>query len=241
MQNQQPNPPPPPESALAVACLLSLSGGFLDAFTYVAHGGVFANAMTGNIILMGVSVTAGDWRQALNHLPPLVAFLLGVWAARALCLPRLDPRWPALLSLALEIMVLTAIAFLPRSFPDVWIVLSIAFAAAVQNSSFTKVRGWAYNSVVTTGNLRRFAETLFAGIVPRRNDGMRDQAGVFGAICLAFLAGALVGGLATPWLHNAALAIPVLTLGLVLLRCRPRSTKAQPQSADGGAAIQAPS
>ena len=115
MQNERPTPPPPPESALTVACLLSLSGGFLDAFTYVAHGGVFANAMTGNIILMGVSATAGDWRQAFNHAPPLVAFLLGVWAAQAMRLPRLDPRWPALLSLMLEIVVLAAIAFLPRS------------------------------------------------------------------------------------------------------------------------------
>src|SRR6185437_11215017 len=44
----------PPESSVAVACLLSLSGGFLDAFTYIGHGGVFANAMTGNVVLMGV-------------------------------------------------------------------------------------------------------------------------------------------------------------------------------------------
>src|ERR1700754_4984678 len=96
----------PPHAALTVAYLLSLSGGFLDAFTYVAHGKVFANAMTGNIILLGVSATAGDWRQALNHVPPLIAFLLGVWTAQALRLPTGDPRWPALLSLVLEIVVL---------------------------------------------------------------------------------------------------------------------------------------
>ncbi len=226
---------PPPESAVTVACLLSLSGGFLDAFTYVAHGKVFANAMTGNIILLGVSATAGDWRQAFNHVPPLVAFLLGVWAAQALRLPRVDPRWPALLSLMLEIVVLAAIAFLPRSFPDIWIVLSVAFTAAVQNSSFTKVRGWAYNSVVTTGNLRRFAETLFAGTIPRRNEVMREPTGLFGAICLSFLIGALAGGLATARLYNAALAIPVLVLVFVLWRCR------HPQSAAGGTPIQAPS
>jgi len=228
---------PPPESTLAIACLLSLSGGFLDAFTYVAHGKVFANAMTGNIILMGVSATAGDWRQALNHVPPLIAFLIGVWTAQALRLPRENPRWPALLSLVLEIAVLAVIAFLPRSFPDVWIVLSIAFAAAVQNSSFTKVGAWSYNSVVTTGNLRRFGETLFGGTVPRRHDGMLEQARVFGAICLAFLFGALTGGLSTRMLHNAALAIPVLVLAFVL--CRLLAT--YPQRAAGGVDIKAPS
>jgi uncharacterized membrane protein YoaK (UPF0700 family) len=210
---------PPHEASLAVACLLTLSGGFLDAFTYVAHGKVFANAMTGNIILMGVSATAGDWRQALNHVPPLIAFLIGVFVAQAIRLPRLDPRWPALMSLALEIVVLAVIAFLPSAFPDLWIVLSISFAAAVQNSSFTRVRSWTYNSVVTTGNLRRLAETVFAGTVPRRNPEALAQAWVFGAICLAFLIGALLGGLVTGPLHNAALAVPVLVLGYVLVRC----------------------
>jgi uncharacterized membrane protein YoaK (UPF0700 family) len=210
---------PPPESALSVACLLSLSGGFLDAFTYIGHGGVFANAMTANVVLLGVSAATGHWGQALNHIPPLIAFLVGVFVAQAIRLPRLDTRWPALLSLSLETVVLAVIAFLPRSFPDIWIVLSIAFAAAVQNSSFTKVRGWAYNSVVTTGNLRRLAETVFAGTVPRRDSQMLAQAWVFGAICLSFLTGALAGGLSTGWLHNAALAIPVLVLGFVLWRC----------------------
>jgi len=227
----------PPHAALTVACLLSLSGGFLDAFTYVAHGKVFANAMTGNIILLGVSATAGEWRQALNHVPPLIAFVFGVFTAQAIKLPRLDPHWPALLSLILEIIVLAIIAVLPRSFPDIWIVLSIAFAAAVQNSSFTQVRAWSYNSVVTTGNLRRFGETLFTGVIPRRNTEMLTQARIFGAICLAFLAGALIGGLGARMLHNAALAIPVLVLSVVLRLCwRP-----YPQSAAGGGDMKAPS
>jgi uncharacterized membrane protein YoaK (UPF0700 family) len=35
-----------------VAVLLTLSGGFPDAFTYLGHGKVFANSMTGNIVLL---------------------------------------------------------------------------------------------------------------------------------------------------------------------------------------------
>jgi uncharacterized membrane protein YoaK (UPF0700 family) len=233
----QPAVPVSPESAVAVACLLSSSGGFLDAFTYVGHGQVFANAMTGNIILMGVSATAGDWRQALNHIPPLFAFMAGVFLAQAIRLPRLGARWPALVSLILEIVVLAIIAFLPRGFPDIWIVLSISFVAALQNSSFTRVRALPYNSVMTTGNLRRFAEGLFTGMVPRRDPEILEQAGVFGAICLAFLVGALAGGLTVGWLHNAALVVPVLVLSFVLWRC----WKRYPQSAAGGGDMNAPS
>ena len=37
-----------------IAMLLAIVGGFLDAYTYVARGGVFANAQTGNIVLFGL-------------------------------------------------------------------------------------------------------------------------------------------------------------------------------------------
>lgn len=226
MDGNRPVPDMPPESA--VACLLSLSGGFLDAFTYIGHGGVFANAMTANIVLTGVKAGTGDLRGALTHIPPLFAFLAGVFMAQAIRLPRLGARWPALMSLLLEIVALAVIAFLPRDFPDIWIVLSISFVAALQNSSFTRVRDWSYNSVVTTGNLRRFAETLFSGVLPRRDPEVLEQAGVFGAICLAFFAGALIGGLTTGRLHNAALFIPALVLGGVLWRCWRPGAPAKP-------------
>ena len=35
----------------AAVCVI-LSGGFQDAYTYTCRGGVFANAQTGNIVLM---------------------------------------------------------------------------------------------------------------------------------------------------------------------------------------------
>jgi uncharacterized membrane protein YoaK (UPF0700 family) len=40
-----------PEQSLPVAALLSMSGGFLDAFTWLSLGGVFANSQTGCLSL----------------------------------------------------------------------------------------------------------------------------------------------------------------------------------------------
>ena len=42
------------ENGVDVAALLTFSGGFLDVFTYVGHGHVFANTMTGNIVFLGM-------------------------------------------------------------------------------------------------------------------------------------------------------------------------------------------
>src|SRR5450755_4442696 len=71
-------------TSLQASALLAAAGGFLDGFTYVGHGHVFANAMTGNVVLLGISCFSGSWRTGLRHLPPIIAFLLGVCASEAI-------------------------------------------------------------------------------------------------------------------------------------------------------------
>ena len=53
------------ESVL-VGSLLVLTGGFLDAYSYLCRGEVFANAQTGNIVLLGIQIAEGDWSMALR-------------------------------------------------------------------------------------------------------------------------------------------------------------------------------
>jgi uncharacterized membrane protein YoaK (UPF0700 family) len=40
--------------SFALAVLLTLSGGFMDAYSYIGREHVFANAQTGNILLFGI-------------------------------------------------------------------------------------------------------------------------------------------------------------------------------------------
>ena len=58
--------------------LLALVGGFLDAYTYICRGHVFANAQTGNLVLLGVYLTNGDWSKAFHYFMPVLAFVLGI-------------------------------------------------------------------------------------------------------------------------------------------------------------------
>ena len=62
-----------------IASLLAIVGGFLDAYTYVARGGVFANAQTGNIVLFGLHIAEGSWRTAVSYFIPILAFVLGIF------------------------------------------------------------------------------------------------------------------------------------------------------------------
>lgn len=64
--------------AFLTASFLSLSGGLQDAYTYISRGKVFANAQTGNIVLLSQHIFEGNFRAGMHYLVPLI-FLHSVW------------------------------------------------------------------------------------------------------------------------------------------------------------------
>jgi len=124
-----------------LAALLAIAGGFLDAFTYIAHGGVFASAQTGNVVLLGVLATGGDWLGAVRHVLPIVAFFIGVGIAEKVGDPPVGRRLerPQRFALVLEIAVLAVVGALPTSFSNTVVILAVAFVAALQSTIFGKL------------------------------------------------------------------------------------------------------
>ena len=57
------------------AVFLSLSGGLQDAYTYLFRGKVFANAQTGNIVLLSSNIMDGQWDRVLHEV--LLLFIVG--------------------------------------------------------------------------------------------------------------------------------------------------------------------
>ena len=70
--------------AFRTVMFLSASGGLQDAYTYIGRGKVFANAQTGNIVLMSQAAFNGDLSRVLHYLIPLLSFALGVAAAEVI-------------------------------------------------------------------------------------------------------------------------------------------------------------
>lgn len=212
-----------PQETLPVAILLILAAGMLDAYTYVGYGGVFANAMTGNLVVMTVKMSGGDVSAAVPYLAPIAAYVCGVAVAH--CLKEKPLRslfpWPARISLGLEVAFLIAVALFGGSVPNMAVVTGIAFVAALQATAFTKVEKFAFTSVTTSANLRRFAESFMAATVFRQGSEASLQLLYFLVVCLCFFAGALAGGWATYRVGHAAVWLPVVLLSLALLLCLP--------------------
>ena len=226
-------------STLPIATLLIMGGGFLDSYAWLAHGHVFTNAISGNIILFGVFAAEGQWPQAFRHVPPTLAFFLGVLAAQWLRQQGVLRGLPGapVLSLCTEMAVLAVVAFLPARVPDMMVSVSIAFAAAMQNTSFERLEGWSYTSVVATGNARSAAEAFYAGVFPGHDAKAQHKARVFGTICAGFAAGALLGAVLTVRFGNPAVLFPVALQLLALLLLIPEVRRppqvGQPVSSGG--------
>jgi uncharacterized membrane protein YoaK (UPF0700 family) len=213
--------------SLPFGLLLALVGGYLDAFTYVAHGGVFCNAQTGNIVFLGLSLAEGKWGKALAYLPPILAFLAGALVAETLKgrpRGRRGPDWPALV-LGFETLVLILVGFLGAGESDALVAIAVSFAAAIQASSFTSIAGTSYTSTMCTGNLKSIARAIH-GALAKSEAGAARTALRLGAIILAFAAGASLGAALTRGSGGRSVWVAALILfcvtGLFLLSERKR-------------------
>ncbi|MFB9839202.1 DUF1275 family protein, partial [Actinoallomurus acaciae] len=66
---------------MAAVVLLALGSGAVDAFSFAALGAVFASVMTGNLVLLGVSVVHAHLDEAMAAVSAITAYVAGVLAA----------------------------------------------------------------------------------------------------------------------------------------------------------------
>ncbi len=204
--------------SVRLGLLLGMVGGFLDAFTYIAHGGVFSNAQTGNVVLLGIFAARGNWSRALRQVLPLLAFVLGVFTAETMTHPRVKARIrrPMRAALIAEIVVLVVVAFIPDGVAGFAVVVAVSYVASVQNSTFDTLRKWPFNTVTLTGNLRTMTRSTYRALVLRAR-GEGEKARSFAVVCAAFLAGALIGALSAAGWGNRAAWVGAGLLGAALL------------------------
>lgn len=198
--------------------LLAAVGGFLDAFTFIRFA-VFANAQTGNVVLLAVNVSAGHWHAALARLAPIVAFVMGVLSVETLARPgvRRLLRRPLPIVLGVEILGLLVVSTLPRDAPQLAITVTVSFVAAIQFATFRTMAGQVYATVLTSGNLRSAVVHLHHWVVDRDTEA-RTNAARFSKVIAAFAAGAVSSGLITPRIDNLAAAVPAaLLIGVLVL------------------------
>ena len=212
--------------SLLLGALLAVAGGFFDAYTYICRGGVFANAQTGNIVLLGLKLAEREWLRALTYLLPILAFALGVVLAevikqygKARQTDGKGMHWRQFIVLA-EVILLAGASFAPQTYNTAVNIL-ISFVCAMQVEAFRKVRGSAFATTMCTGNLRSGTEQLVIWRRTRDADAAR-KAWQYYSIILFFILGAALGAVCTDALGERALLIacaPLLAVfGIMFIR-----------------------
>jgi len=190
--------------------VLLTATGFTDAYTFLRHGHVFAEAMTGNLVLVGVGAVApavvAFWRPLVSYL----AFLAGVVAlwltARrrptGTSAPDRD-RALQLSTLGVEVVVLTVVGFLPHSFPQELIVASISFAAGLQISAFRRIERADLSTVVMTTNSMQAVGAALEALGSGDELARARARGLLVAL-VGFVAGVFLGAVLSSALHDQA-------------------------------------
>lgn len=148
--------------SMITASFLSISGGLQDAYTYISRGKVFANAQTGNIVLLSEGIVDGNWPLVLRYLIPLTFFAIGTATAEGIHYKYRNMQsihWRQLV-LVIEILLLFFVGFMPEEFNLIANGI-VSFSCAMQVQAFRKVHGYAFASTMCIGNLRSATESLY--------------------------------------------------------------------------------
>ena len=170
----------PMSETFHVGALLTIVGGFFDAYTYIARGGVFANAQTGNIVLLGISLAEGDLLKALSYFIPITAFVLGIFTAEFLhgTNKKLPIYWRQLI-IVLEIITVIVVALLPTSTERMYSFnmlanIMISYVCSLQVQTFRKIHGITCATTMCTGNLRSGTDHLMRYQKSRNKQDLMD-------------------------------------------------------------------
>lgn len=205
----------------AVMAVLTLSGGLQDAYSYFVRGKVFANAQTGNLVLMSEHFFTGDLFGGLRYLIPVLAFAAGVLFAeqiRARCRLQGAVHWRQII-VCLELIMLVIVGLLPVT--DRINILANAFtsmACAMQVQAFRKVNGNAYASTMCIGNMRSCMDA-FSAFLRTGEKPLLKKAGQYFLILMIFVLGAGVGGVLAKyvgshmiWISGGFLAVSFMLM-----------------------------
>jgi uncharacterized membrane protein YoaK (UPF0700 family) len=206
-----------PES-IVLGVLMALVGGFLDAYTYVSRDGVFANAQTGNYVLLGVQFAEGKTKEAVRHIPPILAFIFGAVVTEMFNLWRGKRLFhaPGRAVLFVEMVLLWIVGFLPPEIPNMVVTIMIAFVASIQFSTFRKLSKWNYNTTTITGPLLTTTKAAFSAIIIHDQEGA-EQAMRFIIVLFSFLIGAFVGTVSTHYFGTRSIWFTAIILVIVTI------------------------
>jgi uncharacterized membrane protein YoaK (UPF0700 family) len=220
-------PVAPLAGPLLLVVALAAVTGCLDAVSLARITHTFVGFQTGNLVLVGLGVGRRDVASAAGPAVAVLAYLGGSVLTPTLLrtgAPSERASVRRLLSLAASLLVVNVVVVLVGAGVDgpaptgatryASIVVS-ALAMACQTPVVRRVAGVSVSSTFSTGMLTRLGQSFGALRDPALRPRELIVARVLGSTVVAFVVGAIVGGLALRAFDNGAVVAPAASLVLV--------------------------
>ena len=162
------------------ALLLTLAGGFTDAYTFIYRDGVFATMQTGNLIKFFIALTNGEFK--LMFLLPIIIFLLGCIIAVLLG----KSKYQSQITLITLFISFIFAGLCPKT--EAWNIVcvsTLSFTGAMQFEAFRRCLGLRYTSTMCTNNMRLLGKSIANR---RLNDTL-----IYISIIVTFIFGIVLG------------------------------------------------
>lgn len=211
---------------------LAAIAGCLDALSLVRLTGTFVAFQSGNTVLAGLRLGQGNFAGAWPSLVAVLTYIAGsaltpfvIRAGR-----RGIPGGPArLLAWASGLLALDAAIVLigfgtgsetPHGVLRYLGLIAVTLAMALQTPVARTVNGVSVSSTFSSGMLVRFGQSLGDLVHPGARPREIGVTRILGIVNLAFLGGAILGGILIELIDNAAILAPTLALAAIAVAKR---------------------
>ena len=201
--------------SIRLGALLAISGGMMDAYSYIMRGHVFANAQTGNMLLFGVNLSEGNFQTALTYFCPILAFTIGIMLADVFRMKSIERLHWRQISVLLEAIVLAGVCFIPVSLNLLANSLT-SLACGIQVESFRKIHGNGIATTMCIGNLRSGTQN-WCDFHYTKNKESAFKGMLYYGIILMFIIGAIIGNAFVKLLAEKAILICAAVLFMAFI------------------------
>ena len=189
--------------SIELGALLAISGGMMDAYSYIERGEVFANAQTGNMLLFGVNLSVGNFHKAIYYSCPIIAFTIGIMLADVVRMKTTKKLHWRQWSVLFEAIILIGVSFVPLSLNLLANSLT-SLACGIQVESFRKIRGKGIATTMCIGILRSSTQNL-CNFIRKKDKEDFKKAVLYYGIIVCFVTGAVIGNFFIHMFHERAI------------------------------------
>jgi uncharacterized membrane protein YoaK (UPF0700 family) len=201
---------------------LSFAAGYVDALSYLGLGRVFTANMTGNTVLLAISLAQLDAAAGVRSSVALGGFLggaaLGAWIVER---DGAEGVWPRAVTLALSVEAFILCMFAaawqlvgdtPATFPLAVLIALSALAMGVQSAAIRRLEVSGIATTYITGTLTHLAARFMRPTPQNSNSHVRHGI-LLGAVWIVYFSGAAAAAID---LRLSSLLAQLLPIAVIL-------------------------